>query len=75
MKAGKKVRFGGSVVWGSEEKNAVGAGVDGMEMGNLGCGAAFGIRQCLSRFSASVSLASDFSQDNEIPDINNLPFL
>lgn len=36
LEAGEKVGFGGASVWGAEEEDAVGAGVDGVEVGDLG---------------------------------------
>lgn len=41
----------GSGVGGAEEEDAVGAGVDGVEVCDFGCGAAHGVCECLSRVS------------------------
>lgn len=37
LEAGEDVGFGGAVVGGAEEEDAVGAGVDGVEVGDFGC--------------------------------------
>ena len=48
------MRFTTAIVRCTKEENAVGAGVDGMEMRDLGGGAAFRICQCWLRPSAPV---------------------
>ena len=45
LEAGEEVRFAGAVVGGAEEDDAVGAGVDGVDVGDFGGGAGCGVRE------------------------------
>ena len=43
LKAAQEMRSAGAEVGGAEEEDAVGAGVDGVQVGDLGRGAGFGV--------------------------------
>lgn len=47
LKAAEEVCFAGAVVGGAEEDDAVGAGVDGVDVGDLGGGAGSGVSEGL----------------------------
>ncbi len=60
MEAGEEVRFVGTGVGCAEEENAVGAGVDGVEVSDFGCCSTHGVCECLSLVSTkSLKLDSN----------------
>ena len=47
LEGGGELGFAGAVVGGAEEEDGVGAGVDGVEVGDFGGCAAHGVGECL----------------------------
>jgi len=41
LEVGEEVGFVGAAVWRAEEENSVGAGVEGVDVSDVGCRAAF----------------------------------